>query len=447
MPTYALVDGNSFYASCQIAFQPHIEPHPVVVLSNNDGCIVAANQIAKDLEKNTLPDYGSGGYRAAHSKSMMFQPYFKVAALLKKHNTIVFSSNYELYADMSQRMHSITAQFTHRQEIYSIDESFLDFSHIPTSHINDHAIRLKNRVKKWIGIPVAVGVGHSKTQAKLANHLAKKIPHFNGVLDLGNLPSSDQEALYKQVKVGNVWGIGKKLTQELNRHNIETAYDLKCANIKTLRKCFSVNLERTIRELNGEDCFKFEEGPNDKKNIISSRSFGTLVEDFTSLREAVTSYTAIAAEKLRQQNSVCQRITITITTPPYQKNLPQYRNQLTLPLVYPSDSTILLSKIAHRALQKIWRPGYQYQKACVMLSNIQTKSALQVDLFAPNPVYSGNRKSDNLMHTVDILNKKMGKQTIQLASSGLKSQPWKMNRRLMSPRYTTRWEDLLMVKA
>lgn len=446
MPTYALVDGNSFYASCQIAFQPNIEKHPVVVLSNNDGCVVAANQIAKDLEKNALPDYGSGGYRAAHSKSMMFQPYFKVAPLLKKHNTVVFSSNYELYADMSQRMHSITAQFTHRQEIYSIDESFLDFSHISAPQLNEHAFALKHRVKQWIGIPVAVGMGQSKTQAKLANHLAKTVPQFNGVLDLGNLPPSTQDALYKQVKVGNVWGIGKKLSQKLSRYNIETAYDLKFANIKTLRKCFSINLEKTIRELNGEACFKFEENPNDKKSIVSSRSFGTLVEDFASLREAITYYTGIAAEKLRQQNSVCQCITVAITTPRFQRNLPQYSNQLTLPLIYPSNNTILLSKMANHALQTIWKSGYRYQKASVTLSHIKPKHALQIDLFVPDSAYSSNRKSECLMHTVDILNKKMGKQTIQLASSGLRNKQWKMNRRLMSPRYTTRWEELLLVK-
>lgn len=447
MPTYALVDGNSFYASCQIAFQPNIAQRPVVVLSNNDGCVVAANQIAKDLEKDLGRNYGSGGYHAATSKSMMFQPYFKVAPLLKKHNTVVFSSNYELYADMSQRMHSISAQFTHRQEIYSIDESFLDFSQIAKTELEPHAHKLKQQVMQWIGIPVAVGIGHSKTQAKLANHLAKKMPQFNGVLDLANLHPTTQDALYKQVKVGNVWGIGKRLSQQLIDNKIETAYDLKHANIKTLRKRFSVNMERTVRELNGEACLGFEETPDDKKNIVSSRSFGTLVEDFDSLRAAVCTYTATAAEKLRAQNSVCQRITVWITPPPYQQNLPQYRNQITVPLVYPSDSTILLSKMATRALKQIWRPGYQYQKASVMLSNISAKTSLQVDMFAPNPVYSGNPKSDSLMHTLDKLNKVMGKQTVQLASSGLKEKHWKMNRRLMSPRYTTRWEDLLPVKS
>ncbi len=449
MPVYALVDGNSFYASCQIAFQPNLQNRPVVVLSNNDGCVVAANQIAKDLEKQ-LPqplNYGQGGYHAANSKSMMFQPYFKVAPLLTKHNTVVFSSNYELYADMSQRMHSIAAQFASRQEIYSIDESFLDFTQVASAELTEHALQLKERVYQWIGIPVAVGIGRSKTQAKLANHLAKKIPQCNGVMDLSSLTSTAVDALYKKVKVGSIWGIGKRLSTQLEERGIKTAFDLKNANYKTLRKQFSVNMERTIRELNGETCLSFHETPDDKKNIVSSRSFGTLVSDFNLMREAVSSYTATAAEKLRKQQSCCQLITVSIRTNPYQKGAAQYYNHYSMPLVYPSDSTILLTKMAHRALRKIWIPGYHYHKASVMLSKIQPKSALQTDLFAPNPQYSGNAKSNQLMHTMDQLNQLMGRHTIQLASSGLEKKQWKMNRRLMSPRYTTRWEDLLTIRA
>lgn len=449
MPVYALVDGNSFYASCQIAFQPQLKDRPVVVLSNNDGCIVAANQIAKDLEKQLIQprNYGAGGYYAARAESMMFQPYFKVAPLLQRHNSVIFSSNYELYADMSQRMHAITEQFGSRQEIYSIDESFLDFSQIPKSVLTEHALELKQRVFKWIGIPVAVGIGHSKTQAKLANHLAKKIPQFQGVLDLTGLSTETLDALYKQVKVGNIWGIGKRLSKQLMEKQINTAYDLKNANRKTLRKVFSVNMERTIRELNGEACLSFHETPDDKQNIVSSRSFGTLVSDFTQMREAISSYTATAAEKLRKQNSYCQLITVSIRTNPYQQQQPQYHNHYTLPLIYPSDSTILLTKMAHRALRKIWIHGYQYHKASIMLSKIQPKTTLQTDLFAPDPQYSGNPKSNRLMQTVDALNRQMGRHTIQLASSGLQQKHWKMNRRLMSPRYTTRWEDLLTIRA
>ncbi|WP_040727669.1 Y-family DNA polymerase [Thiomicrorhabdus sp. Kp2] len=449
MTIYALVDGNSFYASCQIAFQPGLVNRPVVVLSNNDGCIVAANQIAKnlDLQHTKANSMGTGGYHAATPDSMMFQPYFKVAPLLKRYNTAVFSSNYELYGDMSQRMHAISAQFATRQEIYSIDESFLDFTGINKADLNNHALKLKERIMQWIGIPVAVGIGRSKTQAKLANHLAKKITHCNGVLDLSQMSDHSRNALYKQVKVGSIWGIGKRIANQLNDQGIKNAYDLISIDSKTLRKRFSINLERIALELTGQACFEFHESATNKQSIVSSRSFGTNVTEFNLMREAVTSYTATAAEKLRKQSSTCQAVSVFITTPPYQKQLAQYRNQYTIPLIYPTDSTILLTKIALKALQKIWQPDYEYQKASVMLLNIQEKQNLQIDLFVANPQYSGNTKSDRLMKTLDKINHKMGKNTLKLASSGLQKQGWKMNRNLMSARYTTRWDELLIVKA
>lgn len=449
MPTYALVDGNSFYASCQIAFQPGLVNRPVVVLSNNDGCIVAANQIAKNLDlQHVKPNsLGHGGYYAATSDSMMFQPFFKVAPILKRYNTAVFSSNYELYADMSQRMHAISAQFAVRQEVYSIDESFLDFTGIDNEQLTQHAIHLKERILQWIGIPVAVGIGSSKTQAKLANYLAKKRPDCQGVFDLSQLSINTRDALYKTVKVGAIWGVGKRLNKQFNAQGINTIYDLTSLDHKTLRKKFSINIERMVLELNGQACLAFDESPSNKQNIVSSRSFGRNVTDFNAMREAVSSYVATAAEKLRQQQCTCKAINVFITTPPYQTQLSQYRNQYTIPLVYPSDSTILLTKMALRALHKIWLSGYEYQKASVMLVNIQEKQSLQTDLFAPNPQYSGNTKSDNLMKTLDKINRQMGKNTLKLASSGLHKPAWKMNRNSMSARYTTRWNELLTVQA
>ncbi|WP_019557556.1 Y-family DNA polymerase [Thiomicrorhabdus arctica] len=458
MKKYALVDGNSFYASCEIAFNPALKSRPVVVLSNNDGCIVAANHLAKQLDHYLKQPFERGGYHAAQKDSMMFQPYFKVARLLKKHNTAVFSSNYELYADMSQRMHAISAQFAPRQEIYSIDESFLDFSNLIKDDLTLYAQQLKQTVFQWIGIPVAVGIGASKTQAKLANHLAKKSSHCMDVLDLTCLSQERQDALYKTVKVGKVWGIGKQLSQKLESQNIVTAYDLKYSDPKTIRQQFSVNVERTLLELNGQACFPFHEHTlaklsdnyaekiNEKKQIISSRSFGKLVEHFDDMRQAVASYTAVAAEKLRGQKGACQMITVYITTPPYRENVLQYQNQISLPLIYPSDSTVLLSKMSLRALKKIWKPGFQYLKASVSLSQINPKGAIQTDLFAPNPHYSGNQKSDALMLVMDQMNHRMGKGSLQLANSGLHQQSWKMNRNLMSPRCTTRWNELQTVK-
>jgi len=451
MPIYALVDGNSFYASCQIAFDPALKHRPVVVLSNNDGCIVAANQLAKQLDQHIQRPFGKGGYHAAQKNSMMFQPYFKVAPLLKKHNAAIFSSNYELYADMSQRMHRITAQFGSKQEIYSIDESFLDFSGIAQQALTQHAQTLKQRVNQWIGIPVAVGIASTKTLAKLANHLAKKQVDLEGVLDLTTLSDSTKDALFKQVKVSSIWGVGKALSKQLEANQIKTAYDLKYANVKTIRKAFSVNLERTVLELNDQACLPFNETPEDsplnKQQIISSRSFGQLVDNFDEMRQAVASYTAVAAEKLRQQKACCKMISVHITTPPYREKIAQYHNQISLPLIYPSDNTLLLTKVAIRALKHIWRPNFQYLKASITLSQISPKGALQIDLFAPNPQFSANPKSDKLMQAFDQINQKMGKGTLQLASCGGQQPTWKMNRNLMSARYTTRWNELLVVKA
>ncbi len=458
MKKYALVDGNSFYASCEIALNPSLTNRPVVVLSNNDGCIVAANSLAKQLDQYLNKPFNQGGYHAARKDSMMFQPYFKVASLLKKHNTAIFSSNYELYADMSQRMHNISAQFSPVQEIYSIDESFLDFSDLLTDDLTRYALQLKNTIRQWIGIPVAVGIGASKTQAKLANHLAKKNQQFQDILDLTSLSKETQDALFKTVKVGNVWGIGKQLSQKLESQNILTAYDLKQCDAKTIRQQFSVNVERILLELNGQACLPFHEytlanqtnrhaeSPVEKKQIISSRSFGELVESFDEMRQAVASYTSIAAEKLRKQNGTCKMVTVFITTPPFRDNIAQYHNKISLPMVYPSDSTVLLCKMTLRALKKIWKPGFQYLKASVSLSQISPKSALQTDLFAPNPQFSGNPKSDALMQVMDKMNQTMGKNCLQLANSGLQQQSWKMNRNLMSPRCTTRWNELLTVK-
>ena len=448
MPIYALVDGNSFYASCQIAFNPSLKDRPVVVLSNNDGCVVAANQHAKLLDKHLKKPFGKGGYHAATPNSIMFQPYFKVAPLLKRFNTEIFSSNYELYGDMSQRMHRITSEFASRQEIYSIDESFLDLSEFRHQDLSQHAEKIKQRVQQWIGIPVAVGIGSSKTLAKLANHLAKK--QQSGILDLTELCEHTEDALFKQVKVGAIWGIGKQTAKQLESHKILTAYDLKKSNLKTIRKQLSVNVERTVLELNGQACLEFTDNLHerpDKQQIISSRSFGQLVEEFEEMRQAVTSYTSVASEKLRQQNSVCKMLTLSITTPAFREDVRQYHNQISIPLIYPTDNTLLLSKVAVHALKQIWQQGYHYLKASIGLSQISHKGDLQIDLFAPDPKFSGNPKADKLMHVLDQVNKNLGKGSLQVASSGLQQPTWKMNRNLMSPRYTTRWDELLRVRS
>lgn len=446
MPVFALVDANSFYASCEIAFNPKLEQRPVVVLSNNDGCIVAANKIAKDLAKRYPIHYGAGGYHAATPTSMMFQPYFKVQGFLKRFNAAVFSSNYELYGDMSARMHRLLGTFASRQEIYSIDESFLDLSGMDAWNLTDYGHSICHTIKQGLGLPVAVGIAPTKTLAKLANHLAKKVDVYENVLDLTALSEPVINSLLKHIEVGDVWGVGKKLTQRLQAINIHTAYDLKTANVKTLRKQFGVVMERMVMELNGQSCLSLDEVLPNKQQILSSKSFGQPVRDYHYLEQAVASYTVRAAEKLRRQHSTCQYITVYIRTNPFKQDEPYCSQHHTYGLVYPTDNSLLLVKMAKRALKRIYHPGLNYHKAAITLSDIQPKGPLQLDVFAPNPQYSANPKSDALMLTLDSINHKMGRGTLQLGAEGLKDkQHWQMRRNLCSPRYTTRIQEVLTV--
>lgn len=446
---FALVDGNSFYASCEIAFQPQLAKRPVVVLSNNDGCIVAANAVAKSLGEQWMQQrgsLGSGGYRSAVPTNMMFQPYFKIKPLLERHQAAVFSSNYELYADMSSRMHRIVGRFASRQEIYSIDESFLDLTGMSHLDLTAYGLQIKQSVQQGIGIPVAVGIASTKTLAKLANHLAKKQLSHQGVFDLTQFKPETLNTLLAQVGIEKIWGIGQQLAKQLKQDNIQTVYDLKLANAKRIRKRYGVVVERTLRELNGESCLAMETVRANKKQIISSRSFGVAVQHYEAMESAVVNYVCRAAEKLRQQQSVCNFVTVWISTNPFDAKRPVYRNQQTLGLIYPSDNSSLLSKLVKRALKQIWVAGLHYQKAGVVLSEIAPKGALQEDIFAPNPTYSGNPKQAKLMALMDQLNLTAGKNTLFLAAAGMPDkQGWHMKRNLMSPRYTTRWNELLKV--
>lgn len=429
MAVYALVDGNSFYASCECVFNPSLWNRPVVVLSNNDGCIVAANAKAKAIGP------------------IAFKPLFQVEKYLKQHNTAIFSSNYELYGDMSARMHSIVGGFAPNQEIYSIDESFLDFAGM-NWNLTDYAQELKQKVRQSIGIPVAVGIGNSKTLAKAANHLAKKIKHFNGVLDLSGIDDADSDQLLKMMKVGNVWGIGRKLAPRLNALGIKSAYDLKQMDRNHARRNFSVVLQTTVDELNGIARIPFDEVIASKQQIISSRSFGTPVTDLQAMQEAVATYTARAALKLRKQHTQCMQLGVMVTTNRFKTDEPQYSNWKYIQLRYPSSSTNELIHLAKGALHSIFRSGFEYKKAMVVLGDIRQYTPIQIDLF--NPQQRNTDRDKRLMSTLDQINQDMGKSTIQFAAEGIHNNEqekanWQMNRNRLSPRATTRWNELKFV--
>ena len=333
----ALVDVNNFYVSCERAFNPKLHNRPVVVLSNNDGCAVARSNEVKAL--------GVG----------MGAPWFKFKGLAKQHGIIVLSSNYALYADMSNRVMAILRQFSPDQEVYSIDESFLDLTTFKRRDLECYGQQMRHRIQKWTGLPVCVGIGSTKTLAKLANHCAKKRTVFNGVCNLNEMAVQDINQILSEIEVGEVWGVGRKLAPKLQALGINSVLDLKQANPERLRQLFSVVMEKTIRELNGTVCIEMEDIAPPKKQIVSSRSFGHPVTDYNSLAESITLYMSRAAEKLRKQNSYAGSVYVFIRTSPFKENQAFYSNGLTIPLPTPSDDTRLLVNAALWGLKQVFR--------------------------------------------------------------------------------------------
>jgi len=419
----ALVDCNNFYVSCERVFNPQLEGKPVVVLSNNDGCAVARSNEVKAL-----------GVR-------MGQPWFQLKDLARKHGIVAHSSNYALYADMSNRVMTILSAFSPQQEIYSIDECFLDCTGLQTQNLTLYGQHIRQRVKQWTGLPVCIGIGSTKTLAKLANHIAKKNPEFNGVCDLNSLLPQQQEDWFGEIAVGEVWGIGRRLAPKLHDRGIKTVLDLKRASPSRMRSGFSVVMEKIIREINGSHCIELEEISPARKQIVSSRSFGIPVSDLASLEESVSLYINRAAEKLRRQQSCAGSVYIAIRTSPFNEKERYYANGLTIPLPAPTDDTMRLTKAALWGLRKIYRGGYRYQKAGVMLSELVSANNRQLDLFGS---ITTERKSSQLMDVIDQINARMGKSTLRLASEGFR-QPWKMKQGNRSPSYTTKWDELICV--
>jgi DNA polymerase V len=423
MRSIALVDVNNFYVSCERVFNPKLNGKPVVVLSNNDGCAVARSNEVKALGIS------------------MAAPWFKFKDLAKQHGIVAYSSNYALYADMSNRVMSILRQYSPDQEVYSIDESFLDLTNFKTKNLVNYGQSMRQNILQWTGLPVCVGIGSTKTLAKLANHCAKKRPIFNSVCNFNVLPTLELNQILSEIAVGEVWGIGRQLAPKLEVMGIKSVLDLKQADPERLRQQFSVIMEKTIRELNGTVCIELEDVSPPKKQILSSRSFGHPVRDFNSLAESITLYMSRAAEKLRKQKSYAGSVYVYIRTSPFKENDPFYSNGMTIPLPSPSDDSRMLASVALWGLKQIYKPNYNYAKAGVMLSELVPALGVQTDLFSKVQV---NPKSTQLMTTLDSINKKMGKESVKLASEGFK-RPWKMKQENKSPCYTTNWDEILRV--
>lgn len=423
MTTFALIDGNNFYVSCERVFNPKLEGKPVVVLSNNDGCAVA-----RSLEVKAL------GVK-------MGTPWFQMKDLARKHSIIALSSNYTLYADLSNRMMSVLSMFSPNREIYSIDECFLDLDGFNID-LTAYGQVIRQRVRQWTGIPVCVGIGPSKTLAKLANHVAKKRPEWNSVCDLGTLSERDLNTLLGSIEVGEVWGVGSRIREKLATLQIHSVLAMKQADAGLIRRQFSVVTERTVMELRGISCLALEEVAPAKQQIMCSRSFGAPVMDLTGLREAVTSYATRAAEKLRRQSSVAGAVHVFISTSPFREKDPQYSQGLTIPLPDATSDTLKLLKAVLWGLKRIYRPGYRYAKAGVMLMDLGPVATQQNSLFADEVA---DESAIQLMQTMDSINRKMGKDSIFLASAGIRKH-WQMKRENKSPSYTTQWEELAVAR-
>lgn len=424
-PQFALVDVNNFYVSCERVFKPSLENTPVVVLSNNDGCAVARSNEVKSL-----------GVK-------MGMPWFKMKDLARQHGIQAYSSNYALYGDMSNRVTSILRDYSPDLEVYSIDESFLRIETV--AHLYGGAIpmgqQMRHRIKQWTGLPVCVGVGPTKTLAKFANHLAKKNDVFNGVCDLHAMTRPERLEWMWGVEVGEVWGVGSRIRKRLAGMGIDTVLDLRNASPKQMRAQFGVVMERTCNELRGISCLELEDVMPPKQQIMSSRSFGAPVETIEELRESVASYLASAAEKLRRQNSVAGAVYVFVLTNRFKEDEPQYNAGITVPMGDATDDTLVLTSAALRGLAAIFRPGFRYKKAGVMLTLLSDKGARQATLF-DDPV--ARARSEKLMEAMDAINREFGRGTLRSGASGV-VQRWAMRTENRSPRYTTRWDELPVV--
>ena len=416
---FALVDANSFYCSAEQVFRPDWRGKPVIVLSNNDGMIVAANRQAKEA--------GIG----------KFLPYFKVKELCAQRGVIVCSSNYELYADLSSKMMNIIGRFAPEQHVYSIDESFLSFKNCypAIKCLNTQGQLIRRAVWKETRLAVCVGIGETLTLAKIANHAAKKVKGYHGVCVI----NADQERvdILKQLVVGDVWGIGRRISKKLALMNIHTAYQLACMPPGLARKQFSIEVERTVRELNGQVCKLWDEARADKKQIFSTRSVGERITDFDSLLQALSKHVGIAASKARKQGSSCKTMLLFASNSPFDERPVSYKAIVHFPC--PTNCAVELTKAMSEAAPKLFRDGVRYYKIGIGLIDLASEQYSQLDLFNPPTAKPA------LMLTLDHINQRYGSDTVFLAAQGIEHK-WAMRRDLLTPQYTTKWLSVPHIK-
>lgn len=427
---FALVDCNNFYASCERVFRPDLEGRPIAVLSNNDGCVVARSNEVKALG---VP---------------MATPYFKVKDILRKNNAAVFSSNYELYGDLSSRVMTVLERFCPKVEIYSIDEAFLDLDGFEAWDVEAYMAKVRATVKRWTGIPVSVGVAPTKTLAKLAGERVKKDGGHGGVLVL-DTPQAIDEALAR-TPVGDVWGIGRRWSKRLEAEGITTALDFARQSETQIRKRMGVTGARTQSELLGRACFGFDTQPQSRKSCVASRSFAEPVAGLDDLKEAVATFAARAAERLRAGGLVAGQVSAFVLTDRFRQTTPQYNGSAAVALAAPTNLTADITRAALEAVTRAYRSGYGYKKAGVMLLDLARQGEAQPTLFAPEPI--DRDKAERLQRALDALNGKgYGRgDLVQFGAAGVRvkaDEGWRLRRDHRSQRYTTQWSELRRVQA
>lgn len=417
---FALVDCNNFYASCERVFRPDLEGRPVIVLSNNDGCVIARSAEAKSL-----------GIK-------MGIPAFEIETLIEQEKVVVFSSNYALYGDMSQRVMNVLSQMSPDIEIYSIDEAFLRIDLIRQLSAADYAQKIRTNLLQWLGIPVSVGIGPTKTLAKAANHLAKSPVTPAGVFCLTGTATDDP--FLRDLPAGKIWGIGEQHALFLQRHGIHTACDLKYASESWIRASLHVNGARIVKELNGVSCLPLDESPAQRKAVCVSRSYGRPTRLYEEVEQATAAFVATMAGKLRKRQLLASRLTVFVMTNRFARG-PRYVNFRTLQLPVPTQDTSELNRYMVRALKTLFREGYLYKKSGVLAEELIPEHSQQMALWD----LPDRERQDRLMKALDLINAKTGKDRVRFALQGF-DRKWKMRQEKLSASYTTKWTDILNIQ-
>ncbi|MDC4314813.1 Y-family DNA polymerase [Acinetobacter baumannii] len=424
---FALVDVNNCYVSCERVFNPSLIDKPVIVLSNNDGCAVARSNEAKML-----------GIK-------MGVPLFQIKDIVQQNNVIVLSSNYTLYAEMSRRFHKVLGTYVteSEQEIYSIDECFLDLTdYYENFNLTNLAQDMRTKILKWVGLPCCVGIGSSKTEAKIANHIAKKYPAFNSVCNLVDMDLCNKEAFLAEIDVSEVWGVGRKHSKKLQGMGINTVFDLACTDPREMKKKFSIVMARTVAELQGVSCIEIEHTPQSKQQIIASRSFGSRVTELEDLKEAISMYAQDACSRLRDESLLCGCMIAFVQSNPFDPNVPFYNKSISGGFSEPTDCALDLVRAATRMVSEIFKEGIKYKKCGVILTGLEPKSGHTYDLLTD---FETIEKKEKLMKTLEGVHQKYGKKKLGVGPCFIPGRTWSMSRDKLS-KNPFRVDGLLTVK-